>query len=283
MAYTEYDQENGDRSILTWRVFANHDMDNADIERLVLDSASTHLNLDDTGINDNNAKALALSSTITTLELWRNDITDEGAKALALNTTLRSLHLGNGRIGDGGAKAFGVNTTLMYLSIWRNKIGDDGTKALALNTTLTHLDLDYNNISDEGAKALYLNTTLISLNLNVTRVSHEWKAKVQNRIEINKREMCIRRDQFIRCLIMLTRDSVNCKSNSSWSHLPGDMRRYIIDRACRHWNLGLSYIEARSCASYIFENITHLIESIRECKSLRVTKRNNIAVIETIG
>ena len=242
------------------------------IKALALNSTLTHLNLEGAHINDAKAKTLALSSTITDLSLWRNNVTDEGAKALALNTTLRCLHLTHCEVGNGGAKAFGVNTTLVSLYIWLNKIDGEGAKALSLNTTLTRLDLDYNNISDEGAEALSLNTTLTSLNINSPYISDEWKGKIRHRIRMNKQEMFIRRDQFIRCLIVLARDATNCESNSTWRYFPGDMRRYIIDHACRHWNVGLSYKEARACATFISQNITQLSDAIRMGTPLKIVR-----------
>lgn len=235
--------------------------------------------LGETNATDENVKALALNTNLTSLSLWRNNITAEGAKALALNTTLTCLNLGNNKIGNEGAKAFALNTTLIRLYIWRNEINDEGVKALALNTTLTSLDLDDNNVTTESAKALSLNTTLIHLSMNYVSmdyVSAGWRMTLKDQMELNLRHLCERRGQFIRCLIVLARDANNDGSVSFWHLLIPDMRRYIIQHACHHWNVGLSYQETQTCATFISEHITQLNEDIRMGIPLKVIHHNKI-------
>lgn len=231
---------------------------------LALDPEITSLNLGDTNATDDSAKTLALNTTLTSLGLWRNNITAEGARALALNTTLTYINFGNGRVGNEGAKALSHNTTLTRLYIWHNNINDEGAKALALNTTLTSLDLDDNNITDESAKALSLNTTLTHLSIVGTYISEQWRMTLMKQRESNERHLYERRDQFIRCLIILARDANSCDSGSFWHYLPPDMRRYIIDWIYRSWSLGISIKEARACASYVTKNIIRLNKEIRE-------------------
>ncbi|KAF9941632.1 hypothetical protein BGZ67_004463 [Mortierella alpina] len=159
-------------------------------EALEMSSALTALNLYDTPIRDDGAKALAgalrINSTLTGLGLWSNSLGDDGAKALAealkSNSTLAILALGGNSIKGDGAKALAevvrINSTLTTLNLSGNSIGDDGGQALAealkINSTLINLYLCRSSIGDDGAKALAealkTNLTLVTLDLTENEI-----------------------------------------------------------------------------------------------------------------
>lgn len=275
---------------------------------LALHPTLTSLDLRNNGIGNDGAGALALNTTITRLDLWHNCVSDIGTKALARNTTLTWLDLGSNELNTHGIlalafnttltslniaecgsdikdeafKALALNTTLLRLVMWGNDITDERIEALSLNTTLTHLNLLGCNIGNDGAKALSCNTTLTCLVTNSPSISQEWKNTIKHQIDLNTQHLHSRRCHFIRCLIVLACDDNEPKSNSSWNYLVPDMKRYILEHIRRRWSLGISYGEAYRCASYIFENITQLMESIREGKSLRIIQKNGSMSIELI-
>lgn len=248
---------------------------------LALNTTLTKLDLWDNEIGNAGAKALSANTTLTWLDVGRNRINTEGAKALALNTTLISLNmsdnaklLGN-HIKDEGFRALALNTTLISLELWASNITTEGIRALSLNSTLTSLDLENCRVGDEGARALSLNTTLTSLLVSDSQISSERWITLDLQLKANKQRLHERRNQFIRCLIILARDTNNRESGSSWNRLIPDMRRYIVDHVCCEWQLGISQQRARECASYITKNITQIDEALRKGIPLKIVQKDD--------
>ena len=141
-------------------------------------STVTRIDLNDTEIGDEGAKAIAQAvkwnDVLTHLDLNNNIIGDE-AQAVKWNDVLTHLDLNNNIIGDEGAKAIAEmlkdNGPLTKLFLNNNQIGNEGAKAIAEalkeNHALTLLRLNNNLIRDEGAKAI---AEALKVNHTLTRL-----------------------------------------------------------------------------------------------------------------
>jgi Leucine-rich repeat (LRR) protein len=231
---------------------------------LAANATLTNLNVYYNQIGAKGAKALAANTTLTNLDVWGNQIGDEGTKALAANATLTYLNVRSNQIGDEGAKALAANATLTNLDVGWNLIGDEGAKALAANAALTSLNVRNNQIGAEGAKALAANSTLTTLNVEYNEIDDEGHKQLELAIERNNQQVVKRLDQFIQKLILLAHDKVDEKNQSSWFHLPKEIKLHIVDlidfRSAS--SIGKSVQQINACAAFIFNHVPQLKESL---------------------
>lgn len=211
------------------------------------------------------------------------------AEALECNHKLRELHLCKSFIGDEGVailtKSMTKNSFLICVDLGINQIGDEGAIALAQflvgNQTITQLKLYRNQIGVAGGRALVRalenNQTLVHLNLDGNNINEEDKQAINVLLKRNNEAMLLRRQQFIASVICLACCAAEPKSLYNFSHLPSDVKRYLLRFLSYHGkdNIGKSNQQIYQCAEFIFDNYAECGSLIKQKQRIKLLEKTN--------
>lgn len=212
---------------------------------------------------------------LTHMQLNDDDI-QQLVNVLISNTYVISLNVAYNQMGVKGAKALAGFTTLTSLNIYHNQIGDDGAEAFANNTSLTSLNVGYNQIGDAGAKTFINNRKLTKLIMYNNPIGDEWEERLDDMLLKNRQHLItLRRNQFLRTLILLAEDWTNPASQSSWATLPKDVALCIVSLidVTSLDSIGKSARQIYQCAVFIFDHMPQLKASLTQAyRSKQVVK-----------